>query len=316
MINTTQVILGRLKAPFNESQISWKAGRKENDQAQALPYIDNRFVQNLLDEVVGPENWVNSYHEVIGGNRLIAVRCKISIRLDGEWISKEDGAPLGDGDLAVKGVYSDAMKRAAVQWGIGRYLYEFVPPWIPLDTDGQLTRIPTLSEGMGSLEDRNAAKVANIAANATAKATALSASAAAGAPATAGAQDNPVKQDVKGESAKVVETQASEAYKQVADPVVQSSSAENVSTQVRAEPKAETASTETAVQSKAANESDIASPSATFVEMKEKIAKMPLQMLRNYINGPKGKEKLVELERKVLLALIDERENAQSTATA
>ena len=41
---------------------------------------------------------------------------------DGEWIGKSDGAD--DSNIeAAKGGLSAALKRAAVQWGIARYLY-------------------------------------------------------------------------------------------------------------------------------------------------------------------------------------------------
>lgn len=48
------------------------------------------------------------------------VECGISIKIDGEWITKWDAAENTQVE-AVKGGRSGAMKRAAVQWGIGRY---------------------------------------------------------------------------------------------------------------------------------------------------------------------------------------------------
>lgn len=120
-------ILIRLKAPFPVEKLSWRVGQKTNwdkvkncpkdpnkpVKAMMLVYIDARDVQDRLDEVCGGD-WENSFKEVNG--RTI---CKISIR--GK--CREDGA--GDTDFeAEKGGLSDAFKRAAVQWGVGRYLYE------------------------------------------------------------------------------------------------------------------------------------------------------------------------------------------------
>src|SRR3546814_7172992 len=63
--------------------------------------------------------------DLTGKGRLI---CTISILCGDQWISKSDGA----GDTAVegeKGAISDAFKRCAVKWGVGRYLYDIDAVW-------------------------------------------------------------------------------------------------------------------------------------------------------------------------------------------
>ena len=52
-----------------------------------------------------------------------------------EWVTKWDGAENTDIE-AVKGGLSGAMKRAAVQWGIGRYLYKLEESWINANENG------------------------------------------------------------------------------------------------------------------------------------------------------------------------------------
>lgn len=121
-----------LAAPFPADAISWRAQTvtKNGDKALALAYIDARDVQDRLDAVCGPANWQDSYTETVKG-RLI---CTLSIRIGDEWISKSDGA--GDTDLeGDKGAISDALKRAAVKWGIGRYLYNLKTVWAPCESD-------------------------------------------------------------------------------------------------------------------------------------------------------------------------------------
>jgi hypothetical protein len=71
-----------------------------------------------LDDVCGPQGWKNEFTEGPNGGQL----CGIYIKIGDEWISKWDGADNTQIE-AVKGGLSGAMKRAAVQWGIGRYLY-------------------------------------------------------------------------------------------------------------------------------------------------------------------------------------------------
>lgn len=117
-------IFAKLAAPF--AQVHWRAQtlNREGTSALALAYIDARDVMARLDEVVGPENWQDRYSETPKG-RLI---CTLSLRINGEWIEKADGA--GDTDVeGEKGAISDALKRAAVKWGIGRYLYDLGNVW-------------------------------------------------------------------------------------------------------------------------------------------------------------------------------------------
>lgn len=114
--------LEMLSKPFPAKDIEWRvqsAGTKNGKiWAMVLAYVTNRAIMERLDAVVGPGNWRNEYKEWIGGS----VLCGLSIKIDGEWVTKWDGAEQTDIE-AVKGGLSGAMKRAAVQWGIGRYLY-------------------------------------------------------------------------------------------------------------------------------------------------------------------------------------------------
>lgn len=118
--------LAALAAPFASDQIHWRAQTMNGDgtSAMALAYIDARDVMQRLDEVCGPANWQDSYTETAKGRLL----CTLSLRIDGEWISKCDGA--GDTDVeGDKGAISDSLKRAAVKWGIGRHLYDMPVTW-------------------------------------------------------------------------------------------------------------------------------------------------------------------------------------------
>jgi len=102
-----------LKRPFPESKIRWRKG----GGGAELSYITARDVMDRLDATVGVANWQTSYRWI--GDRMI---CKLSVRIDGEWITKSDGADDSNIEGA-KGGISDALKRAAVLFGIGRYLY-------------------------------------------------------------------------------------------------------------------------------------------------------------------------------------------------
>lgn len=120
-----------LSAPFPADAIHWRAQTLTSDgsKALALAYLDARDVMDRLDEVCGPAGWQSSIAETASGR----VLCKLEINHEGNWIAKTDGA----GSTAVegeKGGISDALKRAAVLWGIGRYLYDLGNVWAPCET--------------------------------------------------------------------------------------------------------------------------------------------------------------------------------------
>ena len=136
--------LNALAETFPHDEIHWRVGSTNKkafedgkvDKRQGMPlaYLDARNVMQRLDEVVGPENWRDSYQDT--PKRLF---CKIEICIDGEWVGKTDGA--GDTDMeGQKGGISDSFKRAAVKWGIGRYLYGNKTPWVDLTDRWQLTK--------------------------------------------------------------------------------------------------------------------------------------------------------------------------------
>lgn len=115
-------IMSKLQAPFPTKDIEWRVSRSGvsnngKQWAMVLCYVTNRAIQNRLDEVFGPAGWKNDYRDFMQG-----ILCTITCHVDGEWVSKSDGAEQTQFE-SLKGGLSSAMKRAAVQWGIGRYLY-------------------------------------------------------------------------------------------------------------------------------------------------------------------------------------------------
>lgn len=133
----TDSIFSRLKAPFPPDRVSWRVGSTTGDKKKglALAYIDARDVMDRLDDVVGPAGWQCQYPHANG-----KTVCSIGILASDQWIWKADGA--GDTDVeAEKGALSDAFKRAAVRWGIGRYLYDVASPWVELEPAGRSFKI-------------------------------------------------------------------------------------------------------------------------------------------------------------------------------
>ncbi|MFT9495762.1 MULTISPECIES: Rad52/Rad22 family DNA repair protein [Bacillota] len=126
-------VISKLQAPFPSKDIEWRvshSGIKNGKKwAMVLAYVTNRAIQNRLDEVFGPAGWKNSYKDFKDG-----ILCTISCFIDGEWVEKSDGAEQTEIE-SLKGGLSGAMKRAAVQWGIGRYLYKLESMFVEVFDD-------------------------------------------------------------------------------------------------------------------------------------------------------------------------------------
>jgi len=138
----------QLMRPFPRNKISWRVGNTnakklgckpwEATEGSVLAYIDARDVMHRLDEVMGCDNWQCRYPLADSGLLI----CEIGLRIGDEWIWKANGA--GDTQVeAEKGKCSDAFKRAAVLWGIGRYLYSLPFSWVALNK-GKPATIPDL----------------------------------------------------------------------------------------------------------------------------------------------------------------------------
>jgi len=137
----------KLAEPFNPETVHFRVGATNADKTKgmALAYVDARDVMDRLDEVCGPDGWQSEFSPVNG-----AVCCKIGIADTGHsggkkelidhskvvWIWKSDGAGQTSYE-GEKGQFSDAFKRAAVQHGIGRYLYSAGTPWVGIQKQGK-----------------------------------------------------------------------------------------------------------------------------------------------------------------------------------
>ena len=169
-----------LKKPLHPSDIEWRIGKKSKDKTKAtiLAYTTARGVMNRLDEAVGPGNWEVHFKPIDMG--IAAKTDKMGNTIDLKGFSctllitfldedgkekctiREDVAPCTDFE-AIKGGASGAMKRAAAQLGIGRYLYNLEATWVSIDAYGNFKapRLPdwALPEGFKYEEEEEAPRV-------------------------------------------------------------------------------------------------------------------------------------------------------------
>jgi hypothetical protein len=106
-----------------------------------LTYVDARYVQKTLDEIVGSANWQTEFSMGDGGKVSCRIGIRVAFREGIEWVWKGDGAGATDieGD---KGSFSDAFKRAGVAWGIARDLYGEDPVPAPVAQPQQAQPVP------------------------------------------------------------------------------------------------------------------------------------------------------------------------------
>lgn len=106
-------------------EIDCRIAQVKKNGLSLLLYKDARCDMNILDETVGPFNWMRSH------NRENA-NCVVELWDDkkNQWVSKEDTGTESNTE-AQKGLASDSFKRACFNWGIGRELYTAPLIWIP-----------------------------------------------------------------------------------------------------------------------------------------------------------------------------------------
>jgi hypothetical protein len=141
-----EALAERLAAPFDPAEVKWKPQAVSGDKKRAMAcgYVDARVVQDRLDEVFTVAGWQDRYRELANGS----VVCELQVKVGDDWICKTDVGSQSeqpdDGDK-LKAAFSDALKRAAVKLGIGRYLYRLPSQWVDYDAEKRrFARTPDL----------------------------------------------------------------------------------------------------------------------------------------------------------------------------
>lgn len=114
----------QLKALADPMEYKYRLQSAKYNKATIVSYIDARAVYDRLDEICGMGNWKNNFFLI--DDKLF---CELSILVQrsedqnlAEWVSKCDTGTENQMEKE-KSQVSDALKRSAVLWGVGRFLY-------------------------------------------------------------------------------------------------------------------------------------------------------------------------------------------------
>ena len=149
----------QLGVPFPAEQVQWKPqktwnpddwddkDKRNHTQALAVAYLDARTVADRLDTILTPGGWQLEHRQE--GRQLLTGLGVYDPFLK-TWLWKWDGGYIKGDDRngeVTKGTLSDGLKRAAVLWGVGRYLYALPRMKVPYDPRRRkLAQVPTLPE--------------------------------------------------------------------------------------------------------------------------------------------------------------------------
>lgn len=134
----TQADLDRLKAPFPNERLHVKIQSLSRDKTQAMlvVYLQHTDVQNRLDEVDPQWEFGLLEHQVLPG--LIAIHAELRVK----GVQRTN---VGEGEDP-KSAYSDALKRCAMLFGVGRFLYDEGRVWIPYNDSKDRYRVFTYED--------------------------------------------------------------------------------------------------------------------------------------------------------------------------
>lgn len=160
-------IISQLRQPFPANRVDWKVQTAAGgEKALVVAYVDARDISERLNSVC-PNQWSTKFTPIYQSEKINAVECSLTIR-DGDTSSTRSDVGVGDHEddrlgAGLKILWSDAIKRAAVHFGVNSCVYELPAIWMEGDglyiKDGKVKGIS--GKGKKDLNDRYATWVAS-----------------------------------------------------------------------------------------------------------------------------------------------------------
>lgn len=138
-MTTMEKAFRALQEPFPIKFLSWTiiATNKDNTDALVSPYIGRHHIMARFDDVLGPMNWQTG---VVGQIGYLIKGIGIRTEKSQEWVWRwEPGVYIAATDknrkrIEVLGSATVGLRRAAIEWGVGRYLKFITAKWVPYDS--------------------------------------------------------------------------------------------------------------------------------------------------------------------------------------
>lgn len=141
----------KLKAPFEKDCVGVKIQSLSKDKTKAMLvcYIQHTYFYNRLDSV--DPDWSS---EIVSTKRVIEkterseyARVFVRMKMTVKGVSREN---VGEGE-DLKSATSDAMKRVAMLFGVGRYMYDTETVWVPYSESQDRFRVWTFDDHQNAL---------------------------------------------------------------------------------------------------------------------------------------------------------------------
>ena len=148
----------QLAAPFPSARVCWKPQTLSRDRSSALmvAFIDARTVMERLDAVC-PGGWTFDV-KLFPGTPPTA-RGRLTVL----GLTRSDVGEAGEGEAGtLKAAASDALKRCAVHFGVGRYLYDLPRTWVAWDEARRAPAEPPTLPSWAVPEDERSAGASHV----------------------------------------------------------------------------------------------------------------------------------------------------------
>jgi hypothetical protein len=151
-------LFAQLAVPFDLREIKWRVTHTTRDGSRGavIAFADPRAYTDRLNRLFTPTGWTRSYEvstvssvtrtkkdKLIQTGKVL-VTCTLTIT--GLGCHAGSGEEWADEENAMTSAEAQAFKRAASCYGLGRYLYDLVEMWVPLNEHRQPIQIPTLPQ--------------------------------------------------------------------------------------------------------------------------------------------------------------------------
>ena len=149
-------LVAALEMPFDPRIIEWRVCNTSNFtgnlRGQLVAYADSRAYQDRLNALFTPAGWTRKYERQFSGEvqrdrdkktvPKVFMTCELTIH--GLGSNSSTGEAWADDDNSGTSAETQAFKRAASCFGLGRYLYEVEKVWVDLDDRKRPVAVPSL----------------------------------------------------------------------------------------------------------------------------------------------------------------------------